>query len=401
MVQKKFEITLPDETQLIAEAAEGSNCPCINIYRRDNEGETDAVAFAEYNPDREYGRKLMVGAYQNNDDETRYYKNFCYVFKPSFTELYDLYKTSNSNEFKVVRDDDFIEIIRNYDGLVIYRDFSYDNDNLNHHIGDKVVLAVYSGQNGAQNISVECVDCNEVIYSVDRKTLLSDVYKIRQPRSMFDILKFSKDNDKLQSYGCIGYSIFSFGENNSLNNEWTEKTTIMRTEEFTKVYDELIDDYLRYNLLKNPITMESQCRKSDNILKIWDGEYAAQIVSDDYTFFARFIPNGKESKAYIFAYANEILYTQLEPLVLPVTADIDCEATISYIKHLDKYKYPSSSYLDNVEEECWRLFKQYAECVGVDFGDGIDFSITKEISEKIISVVEETFGVEFPKKKGE
>ena len=79
MVQKKFEITLPDETQLIAEAAEGSNCPCINIYRRDNEGETDAVAFAEYNPDREYGRKLMVGAYQNNDDETRYYKNFCYV----------------------------------------------------------------------------------------------------------------------------------------------------------------------------------------------------------------------------------------------------------------------------------------------------------------------------------
>ena len=401
MVQKKFEIKLPDETQLIAEAAEGSNCPCINIYRKDNEGETDAVAFAEYNPDREYGRKLMVGAYQNNDDETRYYKNFCYVFKPSFTELYDLYKTSKSNEFKVVRDDDFIEIIRKYDGLVIYRDFSYDNDNLNHHIGNKVVLAVYSGQNGAQNISVECVDCNEVIYSVDRKNLLSDVYKIRQPRSMFDILKFSKDNDKLQSYGCIGYSIFSFGENDNLNKKWTEKTTIMRTEEFTKVYDELIDDYLRYNLLKNPITMGSQCRESENILKIWDGEYAAQIVSDDYTFFARFIPNGKESKAYIFAYANEILYTHLEPLVLPVTADIDCEATISYVKHLDKYKYPSNSYLDNAEEECWRLFKQYAECVGVDFGDGIDFSITKEISEKIISVVEETFGVEFPKKKGE
>ena len=47
------------------------------------------------------------------------------------------------------------------------------------------------------------------------------------------------------------------------------------------------------------------------------------------------------------------------------------------------------------------MFKQYVECVGVSFGDGIDFSITKEISEKIISVVEETFGVEFPKKKGE
>ena len=34
MIQKKFEITLPDETQLIAEAVEGSNCPCINIYQR-------------------------------------------------------------------------------------------------------------------------------------------------------------------------------------------------------------------------------------------------------------------------------------------------------------------------------------------------------------------------------
>ena len=175
----------------------------------------------------------------------------------------------------------------------------------------------------------------------------------------------------------------------------------MKTENFAKVYNELVDDYLRYNLLKDPAIMEKQCRESENILKIWDGEYAAQIVSDDYTFFARFIPNGDESKAYIFAYVNEILYTDLEPLALPVTADIDCEATITYVKHLDKYKYPSSSYFDNAEEECWRLFKLYAECVGVKFGDGIDFSITKEISEKIISMVEETFRTEFPKKKGE
>lgn len=401
MIKKKFKITFPDETQLIAEATEDPNYPCINIYQRDTEGEVDAVAFAEYNPDSEFGRKLMVGSYQNNDDETQYYKSFRYVFKPSFTELYDLYKTTNSNEFKVVRDDDFIEIIRNDDELVIYRDFSYDNDNLNRHVGEKAVLAVYGGENGVQNISVECVDCNEVIYSVDRKILLSDVYKIRQPRSMFDILKFSKENDKLQSYGCVGYSVFSFEKNNSLNSDWIEKTTIMRTDEFTKVYNELIDDYLRCNLLKNPATMEKQCRESENILKIWDGEYAAQIVSDNYTFFARFVPNGEESKAYIFAYANEILYTHLEPLVLPVTADIDCEATITYVKHLDKYKYPSNSYLDNAEEECWRLFKQYAEYVGVCFGDGIDFSITREISKKIMSMVEERFGIEFPQKKGE
>lgn len=51
MIKKKFEITLPDETQLIAEAAEESDYPCINIYQRDTEGEIDTVAFAEYNPD--------------------------------------------------------------------------------------------------------------------------------------------------------------------------------------------------------------------------------------------------------------------------------------------------------------------------------------------------------------
>ena len=60
MKKKKIKITFPDETQLIAEATEDPNYPCINIYQRDNEGEIDAIAFAEYNPDSEFGRKLMV-----------------------------------------------------------------------------------------------------------------------------------------------------------------------------------------------------------------------------------------------------------------------------------------------------------------------------------------------------
>ena len=33
---------------------------------------------------------------------------------------------------------------------------------------------------------------------------------------------------------------------------------------------------------------------------------------------------------------------------------------------------------------------------GVKFGDGIDFTIAKEISEKIMSLVERTFGIDFP-----
>ena len=71
-----------------------------------------------------------------------------------------------------------------------------------------------------------------------------------------------------------------------------------------------------------------------------------------------------------------------------------------YVKHLDSYKSPRITYLDEVEDECWNLFKSYAPLVGVSFGDGIDYTIAKEISEKIMSLVERTFGVDFPMSKG-
>jgi len=77
------------------------------------------------------------------------------------------------------------------------------------------------------------------------------------------------------------------------------------------------------------------------------------------------------------------------------------EFEIEDITAEDCYKHPQITYLDDVEDECWKLFKKYAEFVGVKIGNGIDYSITKEISEKIMSIVERTFGIEFPISKGE
>lgn len=401
MINQRIEMKLPDETFLIAEATEKSDYPSINVYHRDATGDVDEVVFAEYNPEKEIGRKLMAAAYQNNDDDTRYFKPFHYVFKPTFKDLYQVYKDSENNGFKLVRNGDFYEIIRNSDNLVIYRDFCYDNDKLRLHTGHEVTLAVYGGENGAENVSIECLDCNEVLYSANRKKPLTEVFRMKQPRSMFDVISFASDNEKIPDYGCIGFSKINFSPDaKGFNSEWTDKNELKRTIAFAGVYNELVNDYLCYNVLKSPEDMQKYCAVSENLLKIWDGKFITQIVADDYTFFVLLIPNGEKSEAEIYAYANEILYKHIEPFEFPAPANVDCEATASYVKHLDSYKYPRITYLDAVEDECWELFKSYAEMVGVKFGDGTDYTIAKEISEKIISLVERTFGVDFPLSKG-
>lgn len=401
MINQRIEMKLPDETILIAEATEKSDYPSINIYHKDAVGDVDEVVFAEYNPEKEIGRKLMAAAYQNNDDETKYFKSFHYMFKPTFKDLYQVYNNSENNDFRLVNDGDFYEIIRNSDNLVIYRDFNCYNDKLENHIGHEISLAVYGGGCGAENMSVECTDCNEVLYSVNRKKPLTEVFRMKQPRSIFDVIDFASDSEKLVRYGCIGISKIDFGsDGNEFNVEWTDKNAEMRTDRFAEVYNELLNDYLSYNLLKSPDNMLKYCTASEELLKIWEGKYVSQIVADDYTFFVLLIPNGKKSKVEIYAYANEILYKHIEPFKFPIPSNVDCEATISCVKHLDSYKYPGRTYLDAVEDECWNLFKSYAEMVGVKFGDGIDYTIAKEISEKIMSLVERTFGVDFPLSKG-
>lgn len=75
------------------------------------------------------------------------------------------------------------------------------------------------------------------------------------------------------------------------------------------------------------------------------------------------------------------------------------DGVIRRITDTPRYQEPPIGYLDYVEDECWRLFKLYAEFVGAEIGDGIDFSIVKELSETFMAMVEKTFGIEFPIRK--
>lgn len=100
------------------------------------------------------------------------------------------------------------------------------------------------------------------------------------------------------------------------------------------------------------------------------------------------------------------IYTAFDEKNIPVQqADVqeikgkEFSGVIKCITDTLRYKNPPTGYLDYVENECWRLFKLYAEFVGAEIGDGIDFSIVKELSEKFMAMVEKTFGIAFPVRK--
>lgn len=77
--------------------------------------------------------------------------------------------------------------------------------------------------------------------------------------------------------------------------------------------------------------------------------------------------------------------------------------TIEDVTETESYKNPCITYLDYHEGKCWELFVEYATMVGAQFSkedlDNPDWSITKEISEKIIEMIEEIFDVPFPVSK--
>ncbi len=86
----------------------------------------------------------------------------------------------------------------------------------------------------------------------------------------------------------------------------------------------------------------------------------------------------------------------------PDYTEIDTDEVEFEVKDITKdksYTNPRITYLDEIEYECWDLFKAYASYVGVEFGEGIDYSIAKELSAKFMSVVERVFGIPFPMSK--
>lgn len=75
--QPHISITLPDDSRLVAAAFPAGDYPAINLYclPRDAEYE-EQIALAEYNPDREPGYRLCIGADQSNQDDTTYYEPY-------------------------------------------------------------------------------------------------------------------------------------------------------------------------------------------------------------------------------------------------------------------------------------------------------------------------------------
>lgn len=77
MNQPHISITLPDGSSLTAAAFPEGDYPAINLYwlPRDSEYE-EQIVLAEYNPEREPGYRLCIGAYQSGQEDTTYYEPY-------------------------------------------------------------------------------------------------------------------------------------------------------------------------------------------------------------------------------------------------------------------------------------------------------------------------------------
>ncbi len=65
---------LPDGTMLRAAAYNGGDFPCIDIYW-DTDGylSGEKICFVEYNPEKPAQKRVCIGVYQADSDETKYY----------------------------------------------------------------------------------------------------------------------------------------------------------------------------------------------------------------------------------------------------------------------------------------------------------------------------------------
>lgn len=183
-------------------------------------------------------------------------------------------------------------------------------------------------------------------------------------------------------------------------------------EEDTKFYDSFC-----YCIRPSFIELDELYRKHPQETYIWrviDGYVNLETSTDGTIVYRDFVydnankHNGHkvklsmycntEGKAVNYSFecfdCNEVIYSADKLVSQSIDSEVEFE--IKDITDDERYINPPENYLDYVEGECWNLFKQYAEFVGVKFGDGIDFQIAKEVSEKIMATVERTFGIEFP-----
>ena len=72
-----FVISLPDGTYLRAVGYQNIGYPCINIYWDNGINEpTEPLCFVEFNPEREGKKRVCIGAYRADEEDTTYYEPY-------------------------------------------------------------------------------------------------------------------------------------------------------------------------------------------------------------------------------------------------------------------------------------------------------------------------------------
>ena len=74
--EPNFEVMLPDGTMLRAVGFEEDEYPGICIYERSPGKPPAIICLTEYNPEKNEGHRLYIGAYQSHLDDPKYYEPY-------------------------------------------------------------------------------------------------------------------------------------------------------------------------------------------------------------------------------------------------------------------------------------------------------------------------------------
>ena len=74
--EPNFEVMLPDGTMLRAVGFEEDEYPGICIYARSPGKPPAIICLTEYNPEKNAGHRLYIGAYQSHLDDPKYYEPY-------------------------------------------------------------------------------------------------------------------------------------------------------------------------------------------------------------------------------------------------------------------------------------------------------------------------------------
>ena len=71
-----IEIPIPGGLHLVAKGYSNGNYPTMQVLLRDSKGTEDLICFAEYNPEKDLGHEVCIGAYDSTHEDTAYYESY-------------------------------------------------------------------------------------------------------------------------------------------------------------------------------------------------------------------------------------------------------------------------------------------------------------------------------------